>query len=342
MYRSYSMPITHDEASTWLNYRHLNVWSCVSNPACWGSANNHWLNTLLLQWTATLFGDVPWALRLPNVIAGIAYLYCALLFCTRYIQNNVLRFAGFVLLCAHVYLLDFFSLARGYGMMASGVMWAMYSMLRYIEKQEWRWLVMAAMSLTFAILSNFTALVPWMAVALCWLVWLIVQKKPDIILRHFWIWLINAVFLVPVLIFPLKMLSKSGEFGWGSKNPFMMLIDLFVNLLYGASWFGNFTALIFLLFILLLIVVIVWQGLYRKSMPNRSQIIFMALLFITTIAVIQFNQVVTGSMAPIGRKSIFLIPLLFGIVVLSLAALENKKSGIVLGVVISLLVLWRI
>src|SRR6266700_2950224 len=34
-----------------------------------GSANNQWLNTWLMRVAQALFGQSPWALRLPNVLA---------------------------------------------------------------------------------------------------------------------------------------------------------------------------------------------------------------------------------------------------------------------------------
>ena len=238
-YRAYAIPFTHDEASTWLNYRYINVWSCISNPACWGTANNHWLNTLLLQWSASIFGEAAWALRLPNVLAGFGYLICAALLCARYTKNYALQCAGFLVLSAHVYLLDFFSLARGYGLMASGVIWGLYALLRYIEKFELRWLLISQFALSFAILANFTALLPWAAVLAGWFLWMVIKKKYSLLLLHGISWMVHSVILFSLLYFPIKTLAKSGEFAWGANNVWEMAKDLMVNLLYGARYFGT-------------------------------------------------------------------------------------------------------
>ncbi len=335
-YRSYVIPFTHDEASTWLNYRHINVWSCISNAACWGTANNHWLNTLLLQWSASLFGEDVWALRLPNVLAGIGYLICAGFISTRYTKNQGLQCAGFLLLCGHVYLLDFFSLTRGYGLMASGVIWGIYTMLRYIEKYELSWLTISLSALSLAILSNFTALLPWSTMALGWFVWLMVNKKFNLLIRHGVVWLVNAGILFFLLRFPIKTLAGSGEFDWGAANVWLMAKDLMVTLLYGARYLGDHTSLYLLAGLIVFAIVICCLALLIKKHESTPPLIFMALLLLLNIFVIILQQKTTGSLAPIGRKSIYLIPFIFGFLALGLALIRNMKTGLVVGGLLSL------
>jgi len=337
-YRSCVIPITHDEASTWLNYRHINVWSCIANAACWGTGNNHWLNTLLLQWSASFFGDGVWALRLPNVLAGIGYLVCAALISTRYSKNQVLQCAGFLLLCGHVYLLDFFSLARGYGLMASGAIWGIYALLRYIEKYELRWLAISLSAFSFAILGNFTALLPWSAMASGWFLWLIINKKFNLLFQHSVLWLVNAGILFLLLQFPIKTLAGSGEFDWGAANPWAMAKDLMVNLLYGVRYFGDHTSLYLLFGLIVFVLVICCMGLLIKKHESNPPVIFMALLLLLNIIVIILQQKITGSLAPTGRKSIYFIPFIFSFLVLGLALIRNMKTGMVVGSLLSLTV----
>src|SRR5687768_15481954 len=112
MYRAFAIPFTHDEATTWNYLRYTDVVGCFFNPVCWGSANHHWLNTVLLQLSATIGGDSPGVLRMPNVLAGWLYFLVAALISYRYLKNTWAQLLGFLLMTAHVYLLDFFSLAR--------------------------------------------------------------------------------------------------------------------------------------------------------------------------------------------------------------------------------------
>ncbi|MBK9982888.1 MAG: hypothetical protein IPP15_10795 [Saprospiraceae bacterium] len=342
VYRSWSLPITHDEASTWFNYRHLNVWSCLSNAACWGTANNHWLNTLLLQWSANVFGDMPWALRLPNVLAGLGYMVCALFISTRYTDSKSLQCAGFLLLCGHTYLLDFFSLARGYGLMASGVIWGIYCMLRYVEKYELRWLVLSSSALTLGILGNFTGLLPWVAIGMGWSIRVVMMRKYNLLFRHGLVWLLNAILLFVLLNYPIRLLSKSGEFGWGSKNVWQMASDLVINLLYGERIFGENSSLFILIGFSALSLAIFYFALQKKNLSSRDSVILLALFVVLNLFVIMLNQYVTGSLAPIGRKTIYLIPFIFGFFVLGLQFIHNRKAGFFTGLIISVILLYRI
>lgn len=336
-YRAWAIPMTHDEASTWLNYRHINVWSCISNAACWGTANNHWLNTLLLQWSAFFWGDEAWSLRLPNVLAGAGYLICAALIATRHTKNHGLQVAGFLMLGAHAYLLDFFSLARGYGLMAAGVIWGIYALLCYLEKYELRWLAISLFALLFAILGNFTALLPWSAMALGWFLWLMVNKKYELLIRHGVLWFVNAGILFFLLRFPIKTLAGSGEFNWGSADPWAMGRDLMVSVLYGARYVGDLTSLYLLIALLVIIVAICTPVFLIKTKEHTAPVIFLGLLLLLNVFVIILQQKIMGTLAPIGRKSIYLIPLLFGFFALSLAMIRNLKTGLVAGAFLSLI-----
>jgi Dolichyl-phosphate-mannose-protein mannosyltransferase len=65
--RFYFEPLRHDEVYTFLHY--------ASRPLFIGiayyTANNHLLNTLLMHMSTALFGNAPWALRLPTLTAGL-------------------------------------------------------------------------------------------------------------------------------------------------------------------------------------------------------------------------------------------------------------------------------
>jgi hypothetical protein len=334
-YRAAVIPITHDEASTWFNFRHYNLWGCLTDYWCWQTANNHWLNSLFLQWSAGIFGESPFALRLPNVLAGGLYFFAGALLSWRYIKTMMLQLAGFLLLCGHVYLLDFFSLARGYGLMACGVLWGVYFFLRYIEQYEIRWLVCSVLSMVFAVLSNFTALLPLSSLGLGWLVLILGQKKFSFLFRHGYVWAIASAVLAGLLYFPIRMLRASGEFEWGAADLYDTLRDLFWNLLYGAQYFGAKSpdVLLWIFFFLILMVVIV--TLLTRQFNSKPQMTGVLLLFGLNLAGIVFLAYFLGSQAPIGRKSIYLIPLLFAPLALGLNLIKNKYAGLVLGVLIS-------
>lgn len=335
-YRAYAIPFTHDEASTWINYRYLNVWTCTTNTFCWGSANNHWLNTLLLQVSASLFGESPFAIRLPNVLAGVAYLVCAALISARFIKNYSMQLAAFMLLCGHVYLLDFFSLARGYGLMACGVIWSIYFLLRYLKLYEARWIILCILALFFSVLANFTTLLALSATGFCWLIWLLLKKQFPLILKHGLYWLACAAVLFLLLHIPLSMLQQAGEFEWGATSIPFTALNLVESLLYGVRYFGDksflYEALIIIVFILIGIV----AALLNTDLNKKQHVLFVMLLLLSNIFIMFLQTTLTGASPPVGRKSIYLIPVVFMCLVMALALLKDNGTTSFLGFIISL------
>lgn len=337
-YRAVHLPITHDEASTWLNFRHFNLCTCLHEYFCWQSANNHWLNSLLLQASASLFGEAPWALRLPNCIAGVLYALVASLICIRYLSWPALRIAGFILLTGHLYMLDFFSLARGYGLLACCVIWAIWCLLRYSESFSIRWLYGGIAALVLGVLSNFTGLLVFASFGASWLILMILNKKWPLLWRHGLLWVITAVGLYFILSYPIRMLMGNGEFAWGAATFGEMVQDLFRNLLYGAEYFGQKSALIVLVLVLLALII---AGIMFWIQPRKEKnaLGLAMLLLLLTLITIEAEHRILGSNYPVGRKSIFLIPLLFFPIVLSLNFIRHAISRRVVALLISIVLL---
>ena len=119
-------------------------------------ANNHILNTLLIKVFEIMFGNSELALRLPNILSHIVYLVFTFKLFGRYSNNFFIPF--FILANANPYLIDFFSLARGYGL-AIGLMSAgLYCYCRYLENQKTKNHILSLVFIGFASLANFALL----------------------------------------------------------------------------------------------------------------------------------------------------------------------------------------
>lgn len=73
-------PMRFDEAYTYLRYASKPIYI----GAIYYTANNHLLNTVLMHFSAVLFGGSPWALRLPTFVAGVLIVplsYAAMRLC---------------------------------------------------------------------------------------------------------------------------------------------------------------------------------------------------------------------------------------------------------------------
>jgi hypothetical protein len=85
------------------------------DPLFVDTPNNQWLNTLLMRVSQSLFGESELALRLPNVAVFGLYAAASVELLSR-VRRLQAKLVGFALLVVNPFLLQFFSLARGYGL----------------------------------------------------------------------------------------------------------------------------------------------------------------------------------------------------------------------------------
>ena len=119
--RANSLSFTHDEALSYTVVKLKNYFEFT--------ANNHQLNTWLMAFCANVFGESEMSLRLPNVLLFGVYLF----FCFRIIlKSGRTAFVLFAipLLFLNPFVLDFFSLARGYGLSLGFMAASLYYFLR--------------------------------------------------------------------------------------------------------------------------------------------------------------------------------------------------------------------
>lgn len=163
IYKAFMIPVTHDEVATMVHYHKFSIWEIMMYPDPW--PNNHILNTLLAKASIALFGQEQWAGRLPNILSFGLYFFAAyrinkMLFK----QDNLLFLSGLALFIFNPFLLDFFSLCRGYGLSNALLLCsAMFCLEAYLKRRATSiWL-----SFAFAILAsyaNFTQLIFWCAI----------------------------------------------------------------------------------------------------------------------------------------------------------------------------------
>ena len=114
IYKAAHTPFTHDESFTYLSYVKKSVIGIVTmeEPV---SANNHILNSIGMKVIDKLMAPTPFNLRLPNIFGHLLYIIFSALIINTY-KNSYFKVIAFVLLNSNIYLIDLFSLARGYGL----------------------------------------------------------------------------------------------------------------------------------------------------------------------------------------------------------------------------------
>ena len=212
--RAAMVPLTYDEAATYLRYIPHDFLSVFNFDV----ATNHFLNTLLTKLCYLIGGNSELVLRLPNLVGYGMYLWFSLRILQR-LTHRAIAFAGFLLLNLNPYVLDYFSLSRGYGLSLGFLMGTLFFLSRFLDALPTgaaarRDLFRALLLASGAVLANFSLLNVYLGVFLVGLAALVVfnaaaDSRPAPIApgdhvprqrRSFpWLVLVAAVFTLLVL-----------------------------------------------------------------------------------------------------------------------------------------------
>ncbi len=164
---------THDESLTWLSYVHLPFGDLIAHKETY--TNNHMLNSILMKWSEAAFGSGELALRLPNLLGLLIFLvYGALLFRQ---FGHVIGTLTYICLCYTAGVMEFFSLARGYGLSFGFIFMAQFHAGRSLVTAGPRHALLTHAALVLAVLSSFVVL--QYAVALVVVIPLVVRLLPE-------------------------------------------------------------------------------------------------------------------------------------------------------------------
>lgn len=299
VYRAATYPFTHDES--------LSYGIFTSQPQWGPGPNNHLLNTLLMRGCAALFGTSELSLRLPNVLALLVYLAFVLLLLERF-AHPLTRLAGFVLLALNPFVLDFFAVARGYGLAMAFLMGALYCFARGHDGSP-RWLYFALAAGAVSVTASYAfvnAFVPLAAAVL----WLLVRRR--LIRQGILATAATGLFLLLVGLEVLRF-GQNGLLFFGGHSGFIAdtLLSLVQCTLYGPM--RGDTALV-------AIVLAAFSGLLALAMvqARRGASFFSLLLVVLSIAVALpvVENALLGTPFPVERAALYYVPL-FAVTLLS-------------------------
>ena len=347
-YRAANMSMTIDESNNYYGFATKNIWTCFYSASCWGSANNHLLNTYLFQHSVACFGLSEWSIRFPNVLAHLLYLLSSWALMRIVTNNGLLCLTGFVLLNFNPFLLDFFPVARGYGLSMGFIMAATLCLYQYADQRKWYW-VAGLFGFSFlAVMAVFTSLIFWFA---AWGAMVVIQlfwlRDKQISWRH--VWIDNSIpivltALLSVLLYqPVQWLQQNGEFNWGTANLYNTYYYLVEESLYKQRYIGNKVnnQLIFQIIPALFLVtgvILLGRNLMAKVWDKRTRhLLLSVLLLFLPLIIIILQYYILGSKFLVHRKSILFIPFAGLLTVLTLQYIsEYIKLGkyIALGLIL--------
>lgn len=131
-FRAWLVPFYSDEATTFLFYIQPGSFQPFYAHL---DANNHVLNSAFAHISYLLFGPSSLAIRLPNVL-GFGVLLLSIWNTRTYFKNKLNWIALFTSICLTHYLLDFFSISRGYGLSFGLLLGSVAFSLSYLKSQR--------------------------------------------------------------------------------------------------------------------------------------------------------------------------------------------------------------
>jgi hypothetical protein len=236
--RAAVLSLTHDESLTYLHYV-LEPLDVTLDSSGFSPANNHLLNSLLMRAGAGLFGASELALRFQSWLGHVLYVSGALLLVRR-LREPSIAFGTFILLVANPFMLDFFSLARGYGLGLGFTLMGLHALLGFFEQPEprTRRALLAFALLGCAVLANFSFLNVYLAAAAVFFI----QVWRTMAAWHR-IRVIGAVAALSALLIhwaasTLLRLKEWGELYYGGETGFFAdtVQSLVRSSLYGQPW----------------------------------------------------------------------------------------------------------
>ena len=196
VYRACTQSITIDEAfaeSLFLT----GGWSQLFNSF---DACHHVLHTILCKISILLFGLSEFTLRIPSLLGGLLYLVTIYRIARRVFGGGRQFLLVVGLLSLNPLMLDYMSVARGYGLALALFLWAMYQMLLYTGEGADRALIYkAGLGLGLAVAANLTLLVPGTALAVIFLLVLACDRRVSEAIDSFVVPGIVTSFVIVVL-----------------------------------------------------------------------------------------------------------------------------------------------
>lgn len=327
LYRAFVMDITNDEAYSFM---------LVDKPAVHmlpTTANTHWLNSFLLALLNGLFGHTVWILRWHVVLAGMGMAWVLRLIFKTIAPGSLWLFAASCILLNN-YLVDFYSLARGYALALPLLCAAFYYLIR--SGGQSRFPVYAFLSVS--VLANFTSIY----FLLAWSLWdfadLLRQRKLKLWFsktgwNERWPMYLVLSWSLPVILY-IKYVT--GDLEEGQKNGFLAdTLGVFIERSYP---FLNHSMVWYLSLIWILLLLLFYLF-HRRHLERGWRILFE--LCGMVIGLIHFNFYVLDIPFPFGRTSFFFVVPLMLLFCYAITALLQRAPRTWLQVLTGLMILFQ-
>lgn len=308
--------ITHDEVYTVMQLTPQPIWDLITYKSSY--TNNHILNTLLCKLSCNLFGMNTLSGRLPVLISFIFYFY----FCFRLAESvfktdetRWYQWAMLSVLICNPYLLDFFSLARGYGIAIACMMGAIYHSTQYVCFKIEKSLAKGLLWASLAVYAQFGLLHFWLGFQGILLVYNLLGVSTNV-KKSVFVQILSILLTILLIYKPITAILRDNQIAYYGTKGFLedTIHSILNNSLFSQAYFDSRTFDVFAdLLIILFVLILVNNLLNIKNIKIQTfttpAFWLFALLSMTAISVIvQFHLL--GNQYVIDRTALFFYPLL--------------------------------
>lgn len=336
--RALKLSITFDEATTWFFVNKFSYHNIIAYKG-FDIANNHVINSLFIKATLDLFGKNILLIRSLNVICGIIYVLSVFGILKR-VQSTWLQCFGAIMMCLQPFLLDYFTLARGYGVSISFMLLALYFTNEYLYTKSIKLLNISSFLSCLSAVSTFSFIYVVIFILLINIYCKVVHKFDKEEKNKFFIFLLPELICFSVIglyIYPIgKMLAARPDTDGSSDG---LLKSVFLPLLYAnLGELREGSSLVTKLFKLPFIVAyayVTFMFLVKRAGnividKVNSMAFFIMFILIGAIFIIYIQFYVFNVKFPSDRTAIYIFVLLPLFVVLAADDLGNAVVRIVL------------
>lgn len=319
IYKASHTSFTHDESYTYTHYVHQSFMDIISYKTPY--LNNHILNTLSIKYSEELFGSSELVLRLGSILAFIVYSIFLVLLFYKYCPKLVLPF--YLLATLNPYLLEFFALARGYGLSIAFMTMSIYYMSAHFTSQKNKHLILFNVGAFLSVMSNFSMLNYYASALIVYniIVFIILKINNLNSEKRYNFYQLNNTHIISIILSgmvlyePLRRISKMSLLDFGGKNGFWT--DTVSSVIYDLFYESNIDSYMTVLKVCVLVItiiplIIIIKHLKQKDalfFKNHSILVFVNLIVWCIICITNIQHLVLGNDFNMHRFAIFLYPL---------------------------------
>jgi hypothetical protein len=312
--RGFSVGITHDEA---LTYKIIN-----GDEVLKGTANHHWLNTQLSALSTYVFGFKEFALRLPNILSFGIFWFFLFRIAKTFLKSSAAQIALLLLLCGNPFILDFFSLCRGYGLSIAFVTTSLYYLFRIVSLRENSRAVHYFLGTGFSILAlsaNLNTLNYFLVAQGLMFGCLLVFKSKNRFLLLIVLLILSGITLY-FSLHHLFFLKAKDELYFGTNNLHTTIDSLICSSFYSRGGFAHVEILRYLVYGLMLVTAFLLIRKKRLFTPDAFAFLVLIGIFTALIA----EHFLFKSLYPINRSSLYIYPIILLAFLLNIESLKSR------------------